>query len=171
MNCGCDYQWTRKYGGVRPSLSFRASVSSKTNHRLFLFICKSLQFSAHTKPPTRRSAALQLLLLHPKHNCKRIDIMNARIYRGKIYYICIHACIAWAETLRWTGGRSPSKFEVGDGPCIRPPIFREVGLVLSDACESKKWVKKGVMKEFLCSEIEVFHKEKGHICCISDVRQ
>ena len=37
--------------------------------------------------------------------------------------------------LRGTGGTvPPNKFEVGDGPCIRPPIFREV--VLSDACES-----------------------------------
>jgi len=31
-------------------------------------------------------------------------------------------------------GDGPPNFEVGDGPCIGPPIFREV--VLSDACES-----------------------------------
>ena len=35
------------------------------------------------------------------------------------------------ENLGGLGGRSPKKFEVGDGPCIRPPIFREV--VSSDA--------------------------------------
>src|SRR6218665_2198279 len=33
-----------------------------------------------------------------------------------------------------TGERFPPKFEVEDGPCIRPPIFREV--VFSYACES-----------------------------------
>ena len=58
----------------------------------------------------------------------------------------------------WGDGRSPPKFEVGDGPCIRPPIFREVGLVLSDACESNNGVKKSLN---FCSEIEVFLVKKG----------
>jgi len=44
-------------------------------------------------------------------------------------------------------GRRPPKFEVGDGPCIRPPIFREV--VLSDVRESMERVKKWC---FSCEE-------------------
>ena len=59
---------------------------------------------------------------------------------------------------RGTGGTVPPKFEVGDGPCIGPPIFREV--VLSDARESKNRVKKGLIKEFF-SEIMVFLVKKG----------
>src|SRR6218665_2489356 len=39
-------------------------------------------------------------------------------------------------------GDCPPKFEVGDGPCIGPPIFREV--VLSDVRENMNRVKKGV---------------------------
>ena len=42
------------------------------------------------------------------------------------------------KNFRW--GDGPKKFEVGDGSCIRPPIFREV--VLSDAPESTNRVKK-----------------------------
>jgi len=42
------------------------------------------------------------------------------------------------------GETVPKKFEVGDGLCIRPPIFWEV--VLSDARESTNRVKKGVIK-------------------------
>ena len=49
-------------------------------------------------------------------------------------------------------GRSP-KFEIGDVPCIRPPIaFRE--LLLSHERQSTNCFKKA-------SEIEVFGKEKG----------
>ena len=50
------------------------------------------------------------------------------------------------------GGRPDPTFEVGDGPCIgfiRPPnILRTI--VLSDASESTKRVKRGVMKELFC---------------------
>jgi len=46
-----------------------------------------------------------------------------------------------------TGGRSLQIFEVGDGPCIGPPISRKV--VLSDAREStnrvKKWSYQGIL--------------------------
>ena len=47
-----------------------------------------------------------------------------------------------------TGGRSLPKFEVGDGPCIRLPIFLEV--VLSDARESRPTnrVKKASLRNF-----------------------
>ena len=54
--------------------------------------------------------------------------------------------LSGAETLG-TGGRSPKKFEMGDGPCIGPPIFREV--VLSDARERmnrvNKWSYQGIL--------------------------
>ena len=44
-----------------------------------------------------------------------------------------------------TGGR-PQKFEVGNGPYIRPLIFWET--VILDAWQSTNWVKKGVMQDF-----------------------
>ena len=47
---------------------------------------------------------------------------------------------------------------MGDGPCIRPPIFLEV--VLSDARESTNRVKQDIIKEFF-SEIVVFLVRKG----------
>ena len=40
----------------------------------------------------------------------------------------------------WEDASHPKKFEVGDGPCIGPPIFREV--VLWDGRESSNRVKK-----------------------------
>jgi len=54
---------------------------------------------------------------------------------------------------RRPGGTVPPKFEVGDGPCIGPPIFREV--VLLDVCERMNRVKIGFIKEFFF-EIVVF---------------
>ena len=47
-------------------------------------------------------------------------------------------------------GTVSPKFEVGDGPCIGPPIFREV--VLSDARESMNRVKKVLKRCFSCEE-------------------
>ena len=67
-----------------------------------------------------------------------------------------------------TGGRSPSKFEVGDGPCIRPPnILRSI--VLSGARESTNRVKKGVIKK-LFSEIGVFLMKKGSYMTFKTVK-
>ena len=37
-------------------------------------------------------------------------------------------------------GEGPPKIGGGDGPCIRPPMFR--GVVLSDACESTNRIKE-----------------------------
>ena len=60
---------------------------------------------------------------------------------------------------RRTGGDGPKKFEVGDGPCIRPPnILRSS--VAGCARKYEKSKKKGVTKE-LFSEKEDFLVKKG----------
>ena len=58
-------------------------------------------------------------------------------------------------------GRSHKKFEVGDGPCIRPPnqYFEKQPTVIG--CEANYELAKNGVKEV--SEIEVFGEEKGHI--------
>ena len=59
---------------------------------------------------------------------------------------------------RGTGGRPP-KFEMGDGPCIRPPnILRSSVVGCAQKYEQSK--KKGIIKEFF-SEIVVFLVKKG----------
>jgi len=65
-----------------------------------------------------------------------------------------------------TGGWSlvPPKFEVGDGPCIRPPnILRST--VIGSGAKYKVTEKRRQGGIFL-SEIEVFGKEKGVIYVI-----
>src|SRR6218665_3862265 len=58
-----------------------------------------------------------------------------------------------------------AKFEVGDGPCIRPPNILRSTVIGCEA--STKRCQGGI---FL-SEIEVYGQEKGVIvCCISDFR-
>ena len=85
-----------------------------------------------------------------------------------------HALIATSGFARMGGdlwgtrGRSPKKFEVGDGPCIRSPnILRSMG------CEAKyKLTKKRCQGGIFLSEIEVFGQENGgHVCYISYLRQ
>src|SRR6218665_2236741 len=46
----------------------------------------------------------------------QIQICSKQFHVERLYH---------GRRLRGTGGRSPKKFEVGDDPCIRPPIFRE----------------------------------------------
>ena len=53
------------------------------------------------------------------------------------------------------GGTVPPKFEVGGGPCIRPPIFGEV--VLLEACENMNRKKR----EFFCVKYTHFRQEKS----------
>ena len=43
--------------------------------------------------------------------------------------------------LRGTGGDGPPNFEVEDGPCLRPPIFREL-LLLAEYEMTKKVIRK-----------------------------
>jgi len=70
--------------------------------------------------------------------------------------------------LDWGDG-PPKNLRCGDGPCIRPPIFREV--TLSHACESKNRVKKvSCTKEFF-SEIVSFSREERAIYVISHLTQ
>src|SRR6218665_3968532 len=69
---------------------------------------------------------------------------------------------------RGNGGWSPQNLRCGDGPCIGPPIFREV--VLSDARESTNRVKNGSIKEFL-SEIVVFLVKKRSYTTFNRVKQ
>ena len=63
------------------------------------------------------------------------------------------------DSIGGTGGTFLPKFKVGDGPCIRPPIFGEVALW--DSRESTKCLK--MRDEGIFCKIEVFRKEKGHI--------
>ena len=50
------------------------------------------------------------------------------------------------------GETVPPKFEVGDGPCIRPPYIWRKSVI---SCEGKYEVtKKGEMKAFFYCEIE-----------------
>ena len=63
-----------------------------------------------------------------------------------------------AETLGDWGDGPPKNLRWGDGPCIGPPIFRQV--VLSDARERMSRVKNGLIKEFF-SEIVVFLVKEG----------
>jgi len=57
-------------------------------------------------------------------------------------------------------GTVPTKFEVGDGPCIRPPNISKSSVI---GCVSKYEVtEKGVMKEHFVN-IEDFWQERGHI--------
>src|SRR6218665_2644932 len=69
---------------------------------------------------------------------------------------------------RGNGGWSPQNLRCGDGPCIGPPIFREV--VLSDARESTNRVKNGAIKEFF-SEIVVFLVKKRSYTTFNRVKQ
>ena len=56
-----------------------------------------------------------------------------------------------------TGETAPT-FDVGDGPCIRPPNILRNSVV---RCVRKyELSKKGVMKEF-CYEIELFREERA----------
>ena len=58
---------------------------------------------------------------------------------------------------RGTVGTVPPKFEVGDGPCIRPPnILRSS--VVGCARKYEQSLKKGVIKQFFSV---VFHVKKG----------
>ena len=68
------------------------------------------------------------------------------------------------------GVGSPLKFELGERPVYSsPPIFREV--VLLDACESTNRVKNCVIKEFFCSDTELFSRQERARYVISDFRQ
>ena len=71
-----------------------------------------------------------------------------------------------------TGGTPPkNKFEVEDGPCIRPPNTLRSS-VIGSVAKNELSFKKGV-KEDMFSEIDAFRKGKGdicYICYISDFR-
>src|SRR6218665_3950939 len=59
--------------------------------------------------------------------------------------------------LEGTGERSP-KFEVGNGPCIRPPnIFRSS---VTASVAKYELTKKRCQRGNVCSEIEVFIKKR-----------
>src|SRR6218665_1915190 len=59
---------------------------------------------------------------------------------------CITVITTRGGDLGGLGGRSPPNLRWGDGPCIGPPIFREV--VLLDARESTNRVKKVLSRNF-----------------------
>jgi len=68
-----------------------------------------------------------------------------------------HKKHAMGGDLGGTGGWSPSNFEVGDGPCIRPPNISRSGVT---GCVAKyEHTKKGVMEELLC-EIEILRQKR-----------
>ena len=52
----------------------------------------------------------------------------------------IHTYIHGRRLMGDRGTIPPNKFEVGDGPCIHPPIFWEV--LLLDAGQSTNWLRK-----------------------------
>src|SRR6218665_2481416 len=86
-----------------------------------------------------------------------------------IEFIC-NMKLPWAETY---GGRSLPKFEVGDGPCIRPPnIWRSS--VTGCVCKyelSKKRCNQGIFFlkwRLFSSRKEFFSSAKDHIYQISD---
>ena len=69
-----------------------------------------------------------------------------------------------------TGGRSPfKKFEVGDGPCIRPPNSSRSSVFV---CAAKyELTKQRCHEGIVCSEVEPFWQEEGHIrYIISDLQ-
>src|SRR6218665_1415105 len=68
--------------------------------------------------------------------------------------------VAHGRKPRGTGGTVPPKFEVGDGPCIRPPNISRSSVI---GCVLKyERGKKRCHEIIFCSEIEVFRKEKDH---------
>ena len=65
-----------------------------------------------------------------------------------------------ARRLTGIGRTVPQKFEVGDGPCIRPPNISRSSVI---GCVWKYQLgKNGVMEDFFCSELDFFRKEKDH---------
>src|SRR6218665_3958475 len=81
-----------------------------------------------------------------KYSVNHLFLLNSSLH------IFVHHCTFCASLHTKT---SPGG---GDGPCIRPPLVRE--LMLSDARESTNGVKKGVIKE-LFFEIGFFLVKKG----------
>ena len=65
-----------------------------------------------------------------------------------------------------TGG-GPQKFEVGDGPCIRPPTILRTTII---GCEAKyKLPKRRFSGGISSGEIEVFGRKRINRYCISDL--
>ena len=63
-----------------------------------------------------------------------------------------------AETYRGKTGGRPPKFEVGDGPCIRPPNILRNSVF---GCSRKYTTRKKVSQREFFYEIEVFLARKG----------
>ena len=74
---------------------------------------------------------------------------------------CDRVTVKWTilgGDLGGTGG-TPPKFEVGDGPCIRPPNILRSTIMGSEA--KYELTKKRCQGGIFLSEIEVFGQEKG----------
>ena len=89
-------------------------------------------------------------------------------YRGLCnFFQCFCSNKGRGGDLGGTGGTVPPTFQVGDGPCIRPPNILRSSVV---GCARKnEQSKNGVIKEFF-SEIVVVHVRKGSYTTLNIVK-
>src|SRR6218665_3117001 len=104
------------------------------------------------------------------HACKE---SNGCVADGRLYmilhftFIFLVICLSvMGGDLGGLGGRPPKKFEVGDGPCIRPLQFLRSTVM---GCEAKYELTKRCQGGIFLSEIEVFCQEKGIIYVINQI--
>jgi len=117
-----DWHWGKK------ATSGRVAPWGQQKCRLYDISISSISWDWQLT--TFKSVIVQTL----KENCKWNCLQHSLLKRFSNEISVRSIGFTRGGDLGGTGGTFPPKCEVGDGPCIGPPIFREV--VLSDARES-----------------------------------